>query len=539
MVVMKILSGQFFSSPFFDIKRIGLYLVIHVIMTSCGQNVQQLDYLIVNALVFSGENEEPTYTDLGIKGERIVFVGSSEEKGLSAINILDAKGLILTPGFIDPHTHLDRDLSGPEYRSNLASLKQGVTTVFAGNDGNSPLPIGRKLEEWERNGIGTNAGLFVGHGAVRRVVLGLEAKQPRVEDLKEMESLVVKSMEEGAFGLSTGLFYAPGSYAKVEEIVALAKVAASFGGIYDTHIRDESSYSIGLLASIEEAINIGRKTGIPIHISHIKALGTDVWGKSEEVIALIEAVQKEGINVTANQYPYLASKTSFRATVIPRWAEDGGNDAMLGRFGNFEIRNRLIQEITENIRIRGGADALVFSESENPDYDGMSLRKFAEVRRLSEAEAAMAILTEEPNLGVISYNMLEEDLKNFMLKDWVVTGSDGGSGHPRKYGSFARKIGYYAHREKWTGLSFAIHQSTAKTARILGLDRRGLIQEGYFADLVLIDLERYLDKATFESPYELAEGVEYVFVNGNLVINKGEFSGDLKGKALRLNPTKK
>lgn len=539
MVVMKILSGKLFNLPFFDINSIWLILVISGMMFSCGPKVQELDYLIVNALVFSGENEGPIHTDVGIKGEEIVIVGNSGQKRLKAVKVLEAKGLILAPGFIDPHTHLDRDLSSPEYQSNLASLMQGVTTVFAGNDGNSPLPIGRKLEEWERNGIGTNAGLFVGHGAVRRVVLGLEAKQPTAEDLTEMEVLVAKSMEEGAFGLSTGLFYAPGSYAKEEEVVALAQVAASYGGIYDTHIRDESSYSIGLLASIEEAINIGRKTGIAVHISHIKALGTDLWRKSKEVIALIESAQKEGINVTANQYPYLASKTSFRATVIPRWAEDGGNDAMLVRFGNLEIRNRLIQEITENIRIRGGAEALVFSESENPIYDGMSLREFADMRKLSEAEAAMAILTEEPNLGVVSYNMVEEDLKNFMLKDWVVTGSDGGSGHPRKYGAFARKIGYYAHREKWTGLSFAIHQSTAKTARILGLDRRGLIQEGYFADLVLIDLERYLDKATFESPYELAEGVEYVFVNGNLVINKGEFSSDLKGKALRLNQTKK
>lgn len=264
-------------------------------------------------------------------------------------------------------------------------------------------------------------------------------------------------------------------------------------------------------------------------------MGTDLWGKSKEVIALIESAQKEGVNVTANQYPYLASKTSFRATVIPRWAEDGGNDAMLKRFGNVEVRNRLILEITENIRIRGGAEALVFSEAENPDYHGLSLKKFAEIRRLSEAEAAMAILTEEPNLGVISYNMVDEDLKNFMLKDWVVTGSDGGSGHPRKYGSFARKIGHYAQKEKWMDLSFAIHQSTAKTARILDLDRRGLIKEGYYADLVLIDLDRYIDKATFEAPYELAEGVEYVFVNGKLALEAGEFTGELSGKALRFN----
>ncbi|MFD2202116.1 N-acyl-D-amino-acid deacylase family protein [Shivajiella indica] len=509
--------------------------VVIVFFVSCKDKSPEIDYLITNAMVYSGELVDPSLLDIGISGEYIVFFGDSKSTGINAKNIIDASGLFLCPGFIDPHTHLDRDLSGPDYKSNLSSLRQGVTTVFAGNDGNSPLPIARKLEEWERNGIGTNAGLFVGHGAIRRMVLGLGAKQPNVEELEEMMNLVAKSMEEGAFGLSTGLFYAPGSYAKEEEVEVLAKVAASYGGIYDSHIRDESSYSIGLISSIQEAINIGRKTGIPVHISHIKALGTDVWGKSKEVIELIESAQKEGIDVTANQYPYLASKTSFRATVIPRWAEDGGNDAMLERFKNNEVKSRLLNEIKENIRKRGGAEALVFSEAENKLYDGISLKKFAELRKLPEAEAAISILAEEPNLGVISYNMIEEDLKNFMLKDWVVTGSDGGSGHPRKYGSFARKIGNYALKEKLISLPFAVHQSTAKTADLLGLEKRGLIKEGYYADIVIFDPKKYIDKATFESPYEEAEGVEYVFVNGAMAIDKGHYKGILAGKALRIN----
>jgi len=522
-----------FSFIRYYFQNAGLVLFGLLILTNCKPKPQEMDYLIINALVFNGELEDPVYQDVGIEGEAIVYLGDSKKKEIKAKKVIDASGLFLAPGFIDPHTHLDMDLSSLDNKSNLSALKQGVTTVFAGNDGNSPLPIGRKLEEWERNGIGTNAGLFVGHGTVRRMVLGLEAKQPTKEELEEMKAIVAKSMEEGAFGLSTGLFYAPGSYAKEDEIVALAKIASTYGGIYDSHIRDESSYSIGLLASIEEAIQIGRKSGIPVHISHIKALGTDVWKKSQEVIDLIEDAQKEGLSVTANQYPYLASKTSFRATVIPRWAEDGGVDAMLDRFKSNEVRNKLINEINGNIRIRGGGEALVFSETENPENDKISLKEFSEKRKLSEAEAAMVILLEEPNIGVISYNMIEEDLKNFMLKDWVVTGSDGGSGHPRKFGSFARKIGHFALKENWMQLSFAIHQSSAKTARILGVEQRGLIKVGYLADIFLFDPKKYLDKATFESPYEEAEGVNYVFVNGALVIDKGKFTGVLAGKALR------
>lgn len=516
----------------------GVSFLIFLFMTYCSPKENQYDFFIQGALVFTGENEEPQLLDIGIKDEFIVFVGKADLNKAKAKMVIEAKGLFVTPGFIDPHTHLESDLSSLEYKSNLSALKQGVTTVFVGNDGNSPLPIGRKLEQWEREGIGTNAGLFVGHGTVRRIVLGLKDKQPNEDELKEMQSLVLKSMEEGAFGLSTGLFYAPGSFAREDEVIALAQIAKEYGGIYDSHIRDESSYSIGLLASIQEAINIGEKTGIPVHISHIKALGTDVWGKSNEVIKIIEEAQKKGLVVTANQYPYLASKTSFRATVIPRWVEDGGNEAMLERFRANELRLRLFNEIAENIRKRGGAEALVFSQTQNPGYHGISLKQFAEERNLSEPDAAVAILSEEPGIGVISYNMIEEDLINFMRKDWVVTGSDGGSGHPRKFGSFARKIGYFAKDQNWIDLSFAIHQSTAKTARVLGLEKRGVIKEGYYADIAVFDPDKFIDKATFENPHVEAEGISYVLVNGQLAINEGVFTGELKGKPLRLNQHK-
>lgn len=517
-----------------------LFLGIFIGISSCQKPQLELDFLIQGARVFNGENQDALLMDVGILGERLVLVGNASDYSVKAGRTIDATGLYLSPGFIDPHTHLDRDLSSPDSskRANLSALRQGVTTVISGNDGGSPLPAGRKLEEWERMGVGTNVGLFVGHGSVRRLVLGLEATQPSDQQLKEMEAIVAKSMEEGAFGLSTGLFYAPASFAKEEEVVALAKVVSAYGGIYDTHIRDESSYSIGLLASIEEVLSIGRKANLPVHISHIKALGTDVWGKSKEVVALVEAALAEGLTVSANQYPYLASKTSLRATVIPRWAEAGGAEAMLSRFRTSENRGRLEREITENIRKRGGGESLVFSETANPAYEGMSLQEFAEKRLLSEAASVLAILEEEPGLGVISYNMVEEDVRHFMQQPWVVTGSDASSGHPRKFGSFVRKITEYAMRSNWIALPFAIHQSSGNTARLLGIVDRGFVKEGFFADLCLFNPLDLKERATFDSPYEEAEGMVYVFVNGQLVIERGDYTGVLAGKSLRHQPAR-
>jgi N-acyl-D-aspartate/D-glutamate deacylase len=310
-------------------------------------------------------------------------------------------------------------------------------------------------------------------------------------------------------------------------------VAQKYGGIYDSHIRDESSYSVGLLAAVEEAIAIGDATGIPVHISHIKALGTDVWGQSKAVIDLVEAAREQGVMVTANQYPYLASKTSFRATMIPRWAEEGGRKAFRKRLESREVRPRLLLEVKDNIRKRGGGEALVFSETNNPALDGFSLKDFAEARLLPEPEAVLVLLNEQDNVSVISYNMKEDDLKNFMLQPWVVTGSDASSGHPRKFGSFARKIGHYAQELGWMEMQTAIYQSSGHTAEIFGIPDRGFIRTGHYADLVLFDPEKFTEKATFDQPYEEAYGVDHLFINGEKIIAQGSFTGKLAGKILR------
>lgn len=512
-----------------------LVLILNLFFISCSSEKIPVDVLIKGALVFNGENNAPEKLTVAITGDRISYIGSKVPELFDAKEVIEAEGMYLAPGMIDPHTHLAEELSDEEGRKNLAYLKQGVTTVFAGNDGNSPLPTGKKLANWEQKGIATNAGLFLGHGTVRTQVMGLEDLQPTDAQLQEMKSLVQQAMDEGAFGLSTGLFYAPANFAKSEEVIALAQVAADNGGIYDTHMRDESSYSIGLLNAVDEVLEIARKTGIPVHISHIKALGTDVWGKSTEVISKVEDALAEGLQVTANQYPYLASKTSFRAAVIPRWAEDGGNEAMIERFTDKNLLDKLRSEITENIRKRGGAETLVFSKPLNEKWNGMNLKEYAANLSLDHSDAAMEILKTDPNLGVVSFNMQKEDLLNFMKQPWVMTGSDGGSGHPRKFGSFAKKLSHYALKKQEISLQYAIHSATGLTAETLGIEKRGFLREGYYADLFLFDPKAYVDQATYEHPSLEATGVYFVMVNGVATIKEGEFTGVYPGRALRKN----
>src|SRR5215469_1889523 len=271
----------------------------------------KLDLLLVHGALIDGSGSDPRTTDVGIRGDEIAFIGDSAQASVAAARTIDVSGLIVSPGFIDPHTHTFDDLSTPPRNSNEAYLMQGVTTVVTGNDGSGPLPIAPALRKWDQQGIGTNALLLVGMCSVRQKIMGMVDAAPSAEQLAAMKALVAQGMDDGAFGMSSGLFYAPCSFAATEEVIELAKVAAAKHGYYDTHMRDESSYSIGLLGSIRETIRIGREAGLPAHISHIKALGTDVWGQSTEAIRLIQEARAQGLEVTADQYPYNASGTSL------------------------------------------------------------------------------------------------------------------------------------------------------------------------------------------------------------------------------------
>jgi N-acyl-D-aspartate/D-glutamate deacylase len=344
-------------------------------------------------------------------------------------------------------------------------------------------------------------------------------------------------MEAGALGLSAGLFYAPGSYAKTVEVAELAKAAAAYGGIYDTHIRDESSYSIGVLAAVREAIDIARAAGLPLHISHIKVQGPEVWGKSGEVIAMIQQARKEGMEITADQYPYTGSGTSLTASLIPRWAQVGGNQAMLDRMKTTSAEfPRLHADMERNLTVRGGAARLLITDQRRPEILGKTLAQIAAARKVDPVEAALDII-RTGGAGIASINIDEADIAAFMKQDWVITGSDGSPGHPRKYGTFPRKLRVYVREKGIITLPFFVRNSTARTAEALHIGERGLIKEGWFADIAVFDYNRMADRATYEQPELLSTGIEYVLVNGKLAIDKGRFTGVLGGQPLRRAPS--
>jgi N-acyl-D-aspartate/D-glutamate deacylase len=473
--------------------------------------------------------------DVGIRGDRIAFLGDASKQKVTAARTLDVHGLIVCPGFIDPHTHTLGDLSNPASNGNVNYLMQGVTTVITGNDGaGSPHPA-KILDLWQRQGIGTNAAVLVGHGAVRGEVLGNSDVQPTSEQLDAMKALVRGAMQEGAFGMSTGLFYVPGSFAKTEEVIELSKIAAATGGYYDSHMRDEDSYSIGLLGSIAETIRIGREAKIPVHISHIKALGPQVWGKSVEAIRMIEDARNEGIDVTADQYPYAASGSSLVASLLPAWAQAGKTEEVLARLDDESLRPRLLSEIAENLQRRGGADSLLFTSSRAPELLGKRLSDVAKEKNLPPVETALAIMRERKleALDVASFNMSEDDIIRFMKQPWVMTGSDGSHGHPRMFGTFPRKLHVYVYQKKTISLLFMVHASSDLTARAIGIPERGLLRVGYFADVIALDPATVADQSTYEHPNELAVGMKYVIVNGKLAVADGKYTGALAGRPLR------
>lgn len=499
------------------------------------------DVLIRGGLVYTGEQAEPRILDVVLTGDTIAYVGEDAPARFNAARTIEAQGKLVAPGFIDPHTHPDTYIRSqdPAQRRNAPWLMQGVTTIAIGVDGGGTPEVAKQRAWFEERGIGTNLAPYVGFQSVRESVLGADARAPDAAELTRMRQLIARAMCEGAFGFSTGLFYAPQSFASTDEVVALAHEAAIRGGIYDTHQRDESSYGIGLLDSTREAIDIGRRAGMPVHLAHLKALGVDVHGKAQDLVSIIEAARASGLSVTADQYPWIASASNLQASLLPRWSLDGGRAELLERLSNTATLERIRAEMRENLRRRGGADSLLFNSTGRP-WSGKTLTAVAALWQLEPIEAALRIIREtddETSGDVTSFNMNPEDVKLLMRQPWVVTGSDGSDGHPRQYATFPEKYAEYVQRERALTTVEFIRRSTGLTADILGLDRRGYLRPGYFADVAVLDPAAYRPRADYLHPNVLSEGVLYLWVNGTPAVEAGQMTDALSGKVLSHAPT--
>jgi len=501
------------------------------------------DVVIRNGRVLDGSGNPWVRLDLGIRGGRIAALGALS--GATADTVIDAANRYVTPGFIDVHSHAAEGLARAELRQARPILAQGITTVVVNPDGGGPVDLAAQRAALETGGLGPHVALLIGHGSVRSAVMRSSPRRdPAPGELEQMRGLVRRAMEEGAFGLSSGLFYVPGSYSKTEEVIALATVAGESGGVYTSHIRDEGNYGAGVVAALEEVIRIaeqGRLTGI---VSHMKALGPDNWGLSMALTMRLDRARSRGVSVFADQYPYEASSTSLRAALLP-----GGDDAASaveapGGAAPTADRSKAAAAIElrvrENIRRRGGADAIqIASYAPDRTLEGRTLGQIAATRKMT-AEAAAIDLLARGNASIVSFNMSERDIRHIMTRTYTMASSDGalvmpgaGQPHPRNNGAFARRLAVYVRERGVVGLEFAIRSMTSLPAAVFGLKDRGVIREGAVADLAVFDLDRIRDRATYVDPHQMAEGMVWVLVNGVPVIADGRFTDALPGRVLR------
>jgi N-acyl-D-aspartate/D-glutamate deacylase len=490
----------------------------------------RLDLLLRGGQVIDGTGAPARRADVGVIGDRIVLVGDGQ--GRDAARVLDVTGLIVAPGFIDPHTHAGSDLASDDaaIRANVNYVTQGVTTVFIGNDGDGRPDIATWFGDLDRRGVGVNVAGLVGFGAVRQAVVGQAARAPTEAELARMKTLVAGAMCEGAIGFSTGLYYAPQSFATTDEVIALAREAATRGGVYDSHLRDEGSDNIGLLAAVEEALRVGREAGMPVHFAHIKALGVDVHGKAADVIALIEAERAKGARVTADHYPWSASGTRVSNALMPRWAMDGGEAALRGRLADPALRGRLVADITANLRRRGGPFSLLLTSG---PFAGKRLGEVAAAWKVDPVEAAIRVVRDEGDARVASFNMTDADIGAFAVQPWVMTGSDGSSGHPRKYGTFPLAWTRFVTGGRLLTPEQYVRRSSGLVADTFAIEGRGYLAAGKFADIVVFDPKTFAATADYEHPTRLSSGVRWALVNGRLAIEDGRPTLVLAGKGLR------
>ncbi len=520
------------------IRKAIFFLVLLLLPTLPLGGQESYDVIIRNGKVFDGTGNSWFLADVAFRGNRIAAIGNLTHA--TAPVDVDATGLFVAPGFIDTHTHAGGGLATPELSHGRPLLAQGQTMILANPDGRSPLDLAAQREALLRDGLGVNVGQMVGHGSLRQAVIGMEDRLATDQDLEEMKKLLRAGMEEGAWGFSAGPFYTPGSYSDTREHVELAKVAAEYGAPYQSHIRDEADYTVGVIAAVEEVITVAREAGIPGVMTHAKVLGPRVWGFSQAIVHRIERARAEGIEFYADQYPYPASATGLSAALLPRWSQVGGRDSLRARLNDPEILARIREEMVENLARRGGADRIQFRRFvQDPSIEGRLLSDVAEELGMDPIDQAIEFF-KIGSPAIVSFNMHDKDIATFMTQPWTMTSSDGdlvtwmeGVPHPRSYGSFPRKIRHYVLEEGIIGLAFAIRSMTSLPAQVYRIPDRGLLREGMAADVVVFDLETIRDNATFTEPHQLSEGMVHVFVNGQAAIRDREFTGVLAGEVLR------
>ncbi|HEX6126321.1 MAG TPA: D-aminoacylase [Pyrinomonadaceae bacterium] len=539
------------------------------LLTVVAANAQRYDVIIKGGTVYDGSGSGPVVTDIAIKGDKVVRIGKL--KASQAKTIIDASGLAVAPGFINMLSWSTESLL-VDPRS-LGELKQGVTTQIMG-EGWSMGPLNDRMKkqakdeqgdlkwdiEWttlseylrhlERRGVSQNVASFIGATTIRMYVLGEEDKQPTPEEMQQMRELVRKEMEAGALGIGSSLIYAPAFYAKTEELIELCKVAAKYKGKYISHMRSEGNR---LEEAVEELIRISREANIPAEIYHLKAAGRDNWPKMDKVIAMVEAARKSGLKITADMYNYPAGATGLDAS-LPPWVLSGGYQELYKRIRDADTRKKILEEMRtptdewENLRLAAGSPERIilvgFKNDKLKPLTGKTLGEVARMRGTDPENTILdLILEDQSRVGTVYFLMDEENIKKQIRVPWVSFGSDAESmapegaflksnPHPRAYGNFARLLGKYVRDEKVITLQEAVRRLTSLPATNLGLDRRGSLRKGYFADVVIFDPTTIADRATFERPHQFAVGVRDVFVNGVHMLKDGEHTGKFSGRAL-------
>jgi len=543
--------------------------------SGAGQQ-QSYDLLITGGRVLDGSGNPWFPADVAIKDGKIVAIGKLT--GAGARRVIDARGHYVAPGFIDIHSHADEELGSARTRTSPNKITQGVTTEVVNQDGRSPMwPLSRQRELYEKQGVGVNVILMVGHGTIRGAAMKNDFQRlATTSEIEEMKKLARQGMEDGAFGLSAGLEYVPGRWSDTRELVEIAKAIAPYNGVYISHERSEGrdpmwknasdpAPSVDLLQAVKETIEIGEKSGITVVASHLKAKGASYWGSGFAATRLIADARERGVTVYADQYPYPTSGSDGQTVLIPMWAlADEGVDVggQLGRLqrgdgesfnrmrDNFTrrlndpaAREKIRRDIAHEIDRRGGADRIVVYEFSDASLNEKSLAEIAKARKEDAIETVIWIqlngLGRPGGARMRGFSLSEYDIEHIMRQDFTATCSDGGTvakgqgiPHPRYYGTFTRKLRHYVLDQKVVSMPFAIRSMTSLPAQILGLKDRGILRENYWADVTIFDPEKVRDRATYTDPHQYAEGVPYVLVNGELVVDEGKITGKLPGKVL-------